>query len=198
MNCPQCNRLTRPGERFCLFCGTPLPQERLMPACRVCGRPIKPEYSFCTGCGTPIPKEQREPEKPRCKACGRELKPEYAFCIGCGTPVEPPSSADMPPTYAAGSQAATEPVFPAFDQPEEPNGEPPAPEPPKERCCPQCGSVVGVGLRFCEECGCDVANTQPPEPMEPLPPEERRCPQCNSIVEVGLRFCEECGHKMED
>ena len=82
--------------------------------------------------------------------------------------------------------------------------------------CPQCGTTLEPGSRFCQECGCDTAAyevTEPdasPEVIDPveksisettkqeevipvIPATERACPQCNSAMAVEERFCQECG-----
>ena len=66
--------------------------------------------------------------------------------------------------------------------------------------CPQCGTTLIPGDRFCQECGFDIsavesAETQSPE-GEITPPGREElsvCPQCGKRLVPGDRFCEECG-----
>jgi len=66
--------------------------------------------------------------------------------------------------------------------------------------CPQCGTTLVTGDRFCQECGFDIsavesAETQSPEGeiATPGPEEITVCPQCGKKLLPGDRFCEECG-----
>ncbi|NTW24626.1 MAG: hypothetical protein HGA37_08005, partial [Lentimicrobium sp.] len=82
--------------------------------------------------------------------------------------------------------------------------------------CPQCGTTLEPGSRFCQECGCDTAAFEVTEPettavvVEPvknnipeatkheeviplIPENTRACPQCNSAMAEVERFCQECG-----
>jgi len=82
--------------------------------------------------------------------------------------------------------------------------------------CPQCGTTLEPGSRFCQECGCDTTAYEVTEPetsletVEPvannipetakqeevipiIPATTRACPQCNSVMAVEERFCQECG-----
>ena len=49
--------------------------------------------------------------------------------------------------------------------------------------CPQCGSPVLPGMRFCGNCG----------HVMPQAPSGTACPSCGSQVAPGTRFCGECG-----
>ncbi|MBE6499906.1 MAG: peptidase M48 [Methanobrevibacter thaueri] len=51
--------------------------------------------------------------------------------------------------------------------------------------CPECGSVVGSGAKFCTVCGCKI------ERFNPL-----ACPECGYITNPGDNFCKGCGFKM--
>ncbi|MHC1777647.1 MAG: zinc ribbon domain-containing protein [Lentimicrobium sp.] len=79
--------------------------------------------------------------------------------------------------------------------------------------CPQCGTTLEPGSRFCQECGCDTTTfevTKPETSSEVIEPVEnnipetanheeamqadpRACPQCNSAMAEDERFCQECG-----
>ncbi|HSG13966.1 MAG TPA: adenylate/guanylate cyclase domain-containing protein, partial [Gaiellaceae bacterium] len=49
MTCPSCGSETRPGQKFCAECGTPLAL-----ACPSCGAPHEPGNKFCAECGTAL------------------------------------------------------------------------------------------------------------------------------------------------
>ncbi len=46
--CHYCQRLNKPQQRFCSYCGSPMNQ------CRICGRPNVANNRFCTSCGKPL------------------------------------------------------------------------------------------------------------------------------------------------
>lgn len=55
--CPSCNRLVKPGARFCESCGKPLPSAAAPAAactCPKCGKPVRPQARFCEGCGAAL------------------------------------------------------------------------------------------------------------------------------------------------
>ena len=55
--CPSCNRLVKPGARFCEACGHPLAAAPAAPAtstCPKCGKPVRPQAKFCEGCGAAL------------------------------------------------------------------------------------------------------------------------------------------------
>jgi len=75
--CPHCRTPNRPGSRFCIKCGTPLPGGKpaggtdLCPRCRV---PVRPGARFCPACGYPlkgVPSAARP--APSADADGRKL-----------------------------------------------------------------------------------------------------------------------------
>lgn len=47
--------------------------------------------------------------------------------------------------------------------------------------CPNCGSEIESGMKFCGECG------------TPLP-QEKDCPKCRAKCKVSAKFCCECGY----
>lgn len=55
-HCPSCNRLVKPGARFCESCGKPLPAPAPVASCTCpkCGRPVRPQARFCEGCGAAL------------------------------------------------------------------------------------------------------------------------------------------------
>lgn len=57
-----------------------------------------------------------------------------------------------------------------------------APTPaPAGSFCPNCGSAVSAGQRFCAQCGNPLART---------------CPGCGANVDQNARFCAQCGQKL--
>lgn len=80
--------------------------------------------------------------------------------------------------------------------------------------CPQCGTILEQGSRFCQECGCDTKGYEDAEPEAPAvasvndespAPEPdvfeeitksepfKTCPKCGSGMIEEERFCQECG-----
>lgn len=66
--------------------------------------------------------------------------------------------------------------------------------------CPQCGTALIPGDRFCQECGFDLSTSEISESQSsevtPLAPQSGPltvCPQCSKKLMPGDRFCEECG-----
>ena len=58
--------------------------------CENCGRENEDEYKFCLGCGTALPDEQeaaQQEDGPRmidCPHCGTEVPSDFKFCGACG------------------------------------------------------------------------------------------------------------------
>lgn len=46
--------------------------------------------------------------------------------------------------------------------------------------CPNCNTEVGVGQKFCFECGTKI-------------PQEKSCPQCGTVLPAAMKYCGECG-----
>ena len=56
MNCPNCNKELKPGAKFCVFCGTKVPEQATVVShnsniCPKCSKEIKPGAKFCVFCG---------------------------------------------------------------------------------------------------------------------------------------------------
>jgi len=60
MKCRTCGRVSRPGQRFCEFCGTQVDK-----LCPMCNAPAAPDARFCGTCGASFAENgdaQRAPE----------------------------------------------------------------------------------------------------------------------------------------
>ncbi|HEX8814469.1 MAG TPA: zinc ribbon domain-containing protein [Terriglobales bacterium] len=49
---------------------------------------------------------------------------------------------------------------------------------PRNRVCPQCGTVSQPGFNFCSQCSCKLSPT---------------CPQCQRFIGAGDFYCPHCG-----
>lgn len=59
---------------------------------------------------------------------------------------------------------------------------------PLSNKCSKCGAPLGVGAKFCSECG---------EKIVPSASDSGTvCPKCGKAVTVGAKFCAECGEKL--
>lgn len=67
---------------------------------------------------------------------------------------------------------------------------PPPPQPAVAAACPSCGVAVTPGLKFCGNCGAEMAVGAPASGGSPS------CPSCGKPVAPGTRFCGECGQPM--
>lgn len=64
--------------------------------------------------------------------------------------------------------------------------------------CPQCGTTLVPGDRFCAECGFDTTVLQENSETisvvdQAIPSVNEICPECKSILDPNDRFCAECG-----
>ena len=60
--------------------------------------------------------------------------------------------------------------------------------------CPNCGSEVGVGARFCSNCGSVLNETaKEGEPEAPTP----YCRNCAAKVPAGAEYCTNCGEPVK-
>ena len=137
-----------------------------------------------------------------CPQCGTTFEPDARFCLECGfdrsaieaITKEPVS---MPEVIANESTAASETPL-----------ETPGLIPESKPACPQCGTTLVPGDRFCPECGFDTTKLATVVPVvaeevipPAIPPEEpsipaeikQFCPQCGSVLAADERFCPDCG-----
>ena len=137
---------------------------------------------FCTACGAR--QEQPEVEEPAieepvkdtvtCLRCGSEMSSQMRFCTVCGNELAP-----------------KEPEIPAPPvEPERPREVIAAPAP--EIICPQCGRISAPGMRFCVNCGYQLAEESASAPVQDYG--VRRCSNCGHISSnPDMPFCTECG-----
>jgi hypothetical protein len=53
--------------------------------------------------------------------------------------------------------------------------------------CPKCGAEFELGTKFCQKCGCNLANEFIENPI---------CPKCNKKFPAGTKFCDADGAKL--
>ncbi len=96
--CPNCGSDVEKGYRFCVNCGTRIPEDEkkaasAAPVCDKCGAPVEDGALFCINCGAKIaPVKEKKPE-PVCVRCGSKLVEGALFCTVCGEKVEIPEEA---------------------------------------------------------------------------------------------------------
>lgn len=79
--CPNCGAELTPNSKFCLNCGTPVPQKEKddsTQVCPQCGKRV-PIGKFCPECGYRFADV--------CPNCGAELPAGAKFCMECGTKI---------------------------------------------------------------------------------------------------------------
>jgi len=142
-----------------------------------------------------------------CPQCGTAFDPTARFCLECGFDKSTVEPVETGPSSAPGvvvTEQENSPVTPIEV----------APPPIVKTGCPQCGTTLDTGDRFCAECGFDTSTlgaaevAQPKQPpvddeiplpeipiVEPVlsPVDKQFCPSCGSGIGVGERFCPQCG-----
>ncbi len=145
-----------------------------------------------------------------CPQCGTYFDPETRFCAECGFDRSLAESFSPTPPLAP-EVLITDEKTDTSEQVEVKK-----PQPKIESTCPQCGTELSSGDRFCSECGfdtlgiCEVKAEIPqvteepeveeivikPDPVEETiltPSNKQFCPQCGSGIDADERFCQECG-----
>ncbi len=117
------------------------------------------------------------------------------------SPVAPNvTEAPVPPAPKAPEAPAAPPAPKAPEAPAAPPApkakvaaEPKAPRNHGESLCPDCGSILEDGVKFCERCGSRIAAPQP----EPAPTvRDKVCTACGNALSPTSRFCDACGEKV--
>ena len=57
----------------------------------------------------------------------------------------------------------------------------------KQNSCPQCGTALPAGAKFCSTCGCKIESSA-----------VIFCPDCGTKCEAGAKFCPACGNRLGD
>lgn len=79
-------------------------------------------------------------------------------------------------------QGAMQQPPPGYQQQQYQQQQAPPPAAPAGVPCPKCGTPNAPGLKFCGNCGNNLAG--------------QTCPSCKAAVPAGKKFCGECGAKM--
>ena len=197
--CPDCGKPYGLNQLFCTGCGKSLKPEPVVeapeieapvesaPVCIQCGATLKEGSLFCTACGAR--QEQPAVEEPAieepvveepvkdtvtCSKCGSEMSCQMRFCTVCGNELAPKEPEIPAPTV----------------EPEGPREVIAAPAP--EIICPQCGRISAPGMRFCVNCGYQLAEESASAPVQDYG--VRRCSNCGHISSnPDMPFCTECG-----
>jgi uncharacterized Zn-finger protein len=66
------------------------------------------------------------------------------------------------------------------------------------QACPQCGTLLRVGITFCGKCGhhLEEDSTTPAEEVAVQGSGEAQCPQCGRSLRAGVTFCGKCGYQL--
>lgn len=88
-------------------------------------------------------------------------------------------------------EAELEQMQPPPTQPTQPPQAPQAPQPkPDARVqCPSCGVAIVAGASFCQTCGAQLVEKEPPAPV-------LFCVHCGAQLREGARFCPKCGQSL--
>jgi pSer/pThr/pTyr-binding forkhead associated (FHA) protein len=158
--------------------------------CPKCSKENQDHYKFCLGCGAELPRGEKKEFRPEpAKAPASAVAPAPA--APAPTPAAPPPVAGFPPPAApvaapAAAPAAPAPVEASFAAPPRPASNPtpqpaaPAPAPAPAApvavapaasvSCPQCNHVNPPTMRFCMNCGYNLAAVAaPPAVAAPAP-----------------------------
>ena len=92
--CPNCGADVGKGYRFCIHCGTKMPEEEVPVSdkviCEKCGVEAEEGAAFCINCGAKLPQIKEKKPEPHCERCGAKLEEGALFCTTCGLKVEIP------------------------------------------------------------------------------------------------------------
>jgi TatA/E family protein of Tat protein translocase len=100
--------------------------------------------------------------------------------------------------FRKGAQEMTENLRDEVVKPTDAAANPPAPAassaPVSNQTCPQCGAQNAAGVRFCNNCGAQLATSPAPIPVQYAA--TTTCPQCGAQNPAGVRFCNQCGTQL--
>ena len=91
--CPTCGADVAKGYRFCIACGTRVPEEekpeeKTAPVCEKCGAEAEEGAVYCINCGAKLPPVKEKKQDRFCVRCGSKLMDGALFCTTCGEKVE--------------------------------------------------------------------------------------------------------------
>ena len=130
-----------------------------MIVCPRCAKENQDHYKFCLGCGAELPKDAAQAPK----SFSVPTPPSGFQSPFAAQPVPAKTPAAVAPAAPAAPVAAT-PAAPAELSPPAPAA---APGPLK---CPQCGTQVPPGFKFCGSCGFNMQGVAPSTPAPASPP----------------------------
>ena len=114
--CPNCGADVGKDYRFCIHCGTKMPEETAPVSdklvCEKCGAEAEEGAMFCINCGAKLnPPKEKKPE-PRCERCGSKLEEGALFCTVCGLKIELPEvpAEDIPAEAEEAVEEITEEI----------------------------------------------------------------------------------------
>ncbi len=129
--------------------------------CPHCGQINTSNGKFCSFCGKDMT-EAPAGSSIICTKCGHKNAKDSKFCAGCGN-----SFFLCPSCGADNLEQAVKCAKCGADLPVK---------------CPECGTMVNAGMKFCPSCG---------KPMgKPV------CPSCGKEVSPGMKFCANCGAQL--
>lgn len=175
--CPTCGAQNPDNAVFCDECGASLKSSAIQTV-------IQPPANVVQ----PAPLAVAMPNAKNCPVCGAPAQPGGLFCENCGAALasaisQPPANAvNLPPTVAIpGAQSPVDIITaPATASAPEPLNVP-APAPPANLTCTNCGAILELDSGFCDMCGTQVnAMSQTidqvvsafAQPSTPIPPPE--------------------------
>lgn len=106
-----------------------------MIVCDNCGRENEDEYKFCLGCGSALPDKQEPPAAdtgPKmidCPHCSTQVPSNFKFCGACGGPISAEAKPAQPAAQQQAPQAQPSPAQQPAAQPQPAQAQPADPQP---------------------------------------------------------------------